>query len=87
MICFRRGSVIPTGTMNLKTIVGIVLILAGAALLASKIMVKEQETVIDAGPLGKIQAETRKPSKLAPIAGGVMLVGGILVLVTGKKKA
>ena len=73
-------------TMNIKTLAGIILVLAGAALMAFKIMYKKQETVLDAGPL-QLRAETEKQSKLAPIAGGVMLVGGLALLVLGKKKA
>ena len=73
--------------MNFKTLAGIILVLAGAALMAFKIMNKKPETLIDAGALGKVQMETKEPSKLAPIAGGVMLVGGLVLLVTGKKKS
>lgn len=72
--------------MKLKMIVGVLLVLVGAVLLARKIMVKEKHS-FDAGPLGEVGIETRKESKAAPIIGGVMLVGGLVLLVAGNRKA
>jgi len=42
------------------------------------------EKVVDLGPV-KISAEKNHPVKWSPIVGVVLLVGGIVVIVTGKK--
>jgi len=42
------------------------------------------ERVVDLGPL-KINAEKNHPVQWSPIVGVVLLVGGIVVVVTGKK--
>jgi len=42
------------------------------------------EKVVDLGPL-KINAEKNHPVQWSPIIGVVLLVGGIVVIVTGKK--
>ena len=42
------------------------------------------EKVVDLGPL-KINAEKNHPVQWSPIVGVVLLVGGIVVTVTGKK--
>ena len=44
------------------------------------------EKVVDIGPL-KIKAEKNHPVQWSPIVGVVLLVGGIVVTVTGKKTA
>jgi uncharacterized membrane protein YidH (DUF202 family) len=44
------------------------------------------EKVVDLGPL-KINAEKNHPVQWSPIVGVVLLVGGIVVMVTGKKTA
>jgi len=44
------------------------------------------EKVVDLGPL-KINAEKNHPVQWSPIVGAVLLVGGIVVMVTGKKTA
>lgn len=42
------------------------------------------EKVVDLGPI-KINAEKNHPVQWSPIIGVVLLVGGIVVMVTGKK--
>ena len=42
------------------------------------------EKVVDLGPL-KINAEKNHPVQWSPIVGAVLLIGGIVVTVTGKK--
>jgi uncharacterized membrane protein YidH (DUF202 family) len=42
------------------------------------------EKVVDLGPI-KINSEKNHPVQWSPIIGVVLLVGGILVMVTGKK--
>jgi uncharacterized membrane protein YidH (DUF202 family) len=42
------------------------------------------EKVVDLGPL-KINTEKNHPVQWSPIVGAVLLVGGIVVTVTGKK--
>ena len=42
------------------------------------------EKVVDLGPL-KINAEKNHPVQWSPIVGAVLLIGGIVVMVTGKK--
>lgn len=42
------------------------------------------EKVVDLGPL-KINAEKNHPVQWSPIVGAVLLIGGIVVIVTGKK--
>lgn len=44
------------------------------------------EKVVDLGPL-KINSEKNHPVQWSPIVGVVLLVGGIVVTVTGKKTA
>ena len=43
------------------------------------------EKVVDVGPI-QINAKKNHPVQWSPIVGAVLLVGGILVLVTSKKK-
>jgi len=42
------------------------------------------EKVVDLGPI-KINAEKNHPVQWSPLVGAVLIVGGIVVLVTGKK--
>jgi uncharacterized membrane protein YidH (DUF202 family) len=67
--------------MTGRRIVGAILVIVGmVALLWGGISWTRDETIVDAGPL-EIEAETRERVPIPPIAGGVALVAGILLLV------
>lgn len=66
--------------------VGIVLIILGiVALIFQGITYTKKEKVLDLGPI-EATAEKEKHIPLPPILGGIALVGGIVLLVTGSKK-
>jgi len=69
------------------TMVGIALILLGIVAFAYKgITYTSRETVIDIGPI-KATADTQKTIPLSPLLGGLALVGGVVLVVVGAKKA
>jgi hypothetical protein len=74
----------PTG------IVGILLIAAGIVILAygwlGSVNFTTKENVAKLGPI-EINKENEHRIPMGPIVGGVCLVGGILMLVTGGRKA
>ncbi len=75
--------------MSLKpiTLVGIVLIVLGIVAFAYQgITYTSREKVIDIGPF-HATAETQKTIPLSPLLGGLALVGGIVLVVVGAKKA
>jgi len=70
--------------MNSRGIVAILLIVLGIAVLAySGITLKTPGKPIDVGP---IHVETTRSHYIPPVAGTVMLVGGIVLLFIGGKK-
>jgi hypothetical protein len=72
--------------MNLQSIIGIVMIVAGAALLAyGGFTTTKRENVIDLGPL-KVQAEVKERHSVPPLLSWALLGGGLVVLVLGLKK-
>lgn len=72
--------------MKTTTIFGILLIALGIVALGYQgITYTSRENVVDIGPL-KMTAETEKTLPLPPIVGAVALVGGIVLLVVGRKK-
>jgi len=72
--------------MSIQSIIGIVMIVAGAALLAyGGFTTTRQENVVDLGPL-KVQAEVQERHQIPPILSWSLLGGGVLVLVLGLKK-
>ena len=72
--------------MKPVTIVGILLVIIGVIGLAyGGISYTKDKTVVDLGPI-KATAEERKTIPVPPIVGGLALVGGIVLLVTGAKK-
>ena len=68
----------------LKTI-GIVLIVLGiVALIFGGISYTKKENVFDVGPI-HATAEHKKTIPLPPLLGAVSLIGGVILLVAGKK--
>jgi hypothetical protein len=61
--------------------IGIVLVVLGlVGLLFGRISWTDRDTVVDAGPI-QVQTEERKRLPIPPIAGGIMLVAGIVLLI------
>ncbi len=72
--------------MNIKSIVGIVMIIAGGALLAyGGFTTTKRENIIDAGPI-KIEADVTRNHQVPPVISWALLGGGVVVLVLGVKK-
>ena len=72
--------------MKPTLIIGIVLALLGALLLAYHgITLTVHEKVFDIGPLQTTFA-SRKNIPVSPVAGGLMLAGGIVLVIVGAKK-
>lgn len=72
--------------MNLQSIVGIVMIVAGAGLLAyGGFTTTSRENIIDVGPL-KVQADVKERHSVPPVLSWALLGGGVAVLVLGLKK-
>ncbi|MCK7513955.1 MAG: DUF3185 domain-containing protein [Desulfobacterales bacterium] len=73
--------------MRPKIIIAIILIALGIAALAYQgITYTTREKVVDIGPI-HMTAEKTKTIPLPPILGAIALVGGIVLLVVGSKKA
>lgn len=65
--------------------IGIVLIVVGIVMLIwGGFTYTKKEKVVDAGPI-QISADRQKTVNWPPYAGGILLVGGIILLVTSKK--
>ena len=68
-------------------IIGIVLIAIGIIALAyGGFSYTTREKIIDAGPL-QVSADQKKTVPFPPILGGICLVGGIVLVLAGNKKA
>jgi hypothetical protein len=73
--------------MKTYTVAGIILIAIGIVAFAYQgITYTTREKVVDLGPI-HMTAERTRTFPLPPIVGAVALVGGIGLLVVGKKKA
>ena len=71
--------------MGTKMIIGLVLIVLGILGLAyGGIQFTTKEKVVDAGPI-QISADKTHSLPIAPIVGGLLLAGGIVLVVTGRK--
>jgi hypothetical protein len=72
--------------MKTYTLVAIILIAIGIVAFAYQgITYTTREKVVDLGPI-QVTAEKTKTLPLPPLAGGIALVGGIVLLVMGNKK-
>lgn len=68
-----------------KTI-GLVLIIVGIAMLIwTGFSYTKREKVVDAGPI-QISVDKEKSVNWPPYAGGIILVAGVIVFVTSKRK-
>ena len=73
--------------MKSSSIVGILLIVLGVIALAYQgISYTTQKKVLDIGPI-QATKEEHKTIPLPPIVGGIAMVGGIALLVTGSKNS
>ena len=69
----------------MKTIIGAVLIVIGLiGLIWGGISYTREEKVLDLGPI-EATAERRETIPVGPVVGGLALVGGIVLLVSGRK--
>lgn len=65
---------------------GLILVLTGAVLLLwTGFTYTKKETIVDAGPI-QISADREKTVNWPPYAGGIVLVAGIIVLLSSRKK-
>jgi len=72
--------------MKTNALIGIILIVLGIVALAYQgITYTTREKVIDIGPI-QVTADKTRTLPIAPIVGGIALVGGIVLLVTGNRK-
>jgi uncharacterized membrane protein len=70
--------------MRAVAVIGILLVAAGVVSLAyGGFTYTKEETVVKVGPL-EVQAEQRKRFPISPLAGGVMLVGGLILVALGR---
>jgi len=68
-------------------IIAIVLIIIGVAMLIwTGFTYTKKEKIVDAGPI-QISADRQKTVNWPPYAGGILFIGGIILLVAGKKGA
>jgi len=73
--------------MKTNTLLGIILIAVGIAAFAYQgITYTTREKVLDVGPM-HMTAERTRTIPLTPVVGAVALVGGIVLLVMGSRKA
>ncbi|MFB9843498.1 hypothetical protein [Mucilaginibacter ginsenosidivorans] len=65
--------------------IGIIMIVIGVAMLIwTGFTYTKKEKVIDAGPI-QVSADKQKSVNWPPYAGGILVVGGIIVVLTAKK--
>ncbi len=67
--------------------IGIILIIAGAVMLIwTGVSFTKKEKVIDVGPLS-VSVDKKQQVTWPPYLGGILLIGGIIFIVTDKKKS
>jgi hypothetical protein len=68
-------------------ILGLILIVLGVVILLwGGIFWKERNTVVDAGPI-EINTEQNRGVSVPPIAGGAMVVGGIVLMFVPRRRS
>jgi hypothetical protein len=73
--------------MKTNTLIALILIAVGIVAFAYQgITYTSREKVVDLGPV-QVTAEKTRTFPLPPIVGGIALVGGIVLLLMGSKKA
>lgn len=73
--------------MRIVTIIGIILIIVGiVSLIFGGISYTKERKVLDIGPL-KAEVHEKKTIPISPVIGGVLLVAGIVLVVSGPKHA
>ncbi len=66
--------------------IGIILIILGAAMLIwTGFTYTKKEKVVDAGPL-QVSVDKKKSINWPPYAGGILVLGGVIIVATAKKK-
>lgn len=66
--------------------VGLILVVIGAILLIwTGFTYTKKEKIIDAGPI-QVSADREKTVNWPPYAGGIVLLAGVIILVSSKKK-
>ena len=63
----------------MKTLGGILVVLGILALIYGGVSWTRRDTVVDAGPI-QITADKKESIPISPIAGGLMLVAGVVLL-------
>jgi drug/metabolite transporter (DMT)-like permease len=82
----QEPAVVEMKNMKAITWIGILLVVAGVLALAYQgINYTRQEKMLDIGPI-HATAEKHERIPLPPIIGGLALVGGIVLLLTGARK-
>lgn len=70
----------------MKTVIGAVLIVIGLiGLIWGGVSYTREEKVLDLGPI-EATAERRETIPVTPVVGGIALVGGIVLLLAGRKR-
>jgi uncharacterized membrane protein len=66
--------------------IGLALVILGAVLLIwTGFTYTKKEKIIDAGPI-QVSADREKSVNWPPYAGGIVLIAGVIVLISSKKK-
>ena len=66
--------------------IGIILIIIGAVtLIWTGFTYTKKEKIVDAGPI-QISADRQKTVNWRPYLGGILLIGGIVIVATSKKR-
>ncbi|MEJ2049467.1 MAG: DUF3185 domain-containing protein [Calditrichota bacterium] len=72
--------------MKALMLIGILLIVFGIGSLAYEgITYTSREKIIDFGSI-KVTANTKKTLPISPLVGGISIIGGIVLVVVGRKK-